>query len=379
MDKKWVAIWGNSLAYDDYKVTNYAKNVTVRYVIKPLISGNKIKIKFSNASGYESVVINKISVAKSLGEAKAIDFKTVTFDGKLYATIKEGDCLYSDPIDINIKRNEDITVSFYLESYTDMFTAVATTGPLSENHYFARGDYVFSNDIPLIVREQGCKVHFLDTVEVYTEDNNSAIVVFGDSITAQSWPEWLSLRMIDEGIENRTIIRRAVGGSRVLRQYECMNLKKYAKAGIIRFEQDIKTSGADRVFVLHGINDIIHPDGVKAFRPLSDLPTAEELIDGYRKYIEIAHKHDMKIYFATVLPFFGWRTYNDEKNAIREKVNNWIRNNNESDGYIEFADKIADVNNNLCLMGRFDSGDHLHPSFEGGKFLASVIPLEYLD
>ena len=45
MNKNWVAIWGNSLAYDDYKVSNYAKNMTVRYVIKPLINGEKIRLK----------------------------------------------------------------------------------------------------------------------------------------------------------------------------------------------------------------------------------------------------------------------------------------------------------------------------------------------
>ena len=40
--------------------------------------------------------------------------------------------------------------------------------------------------------------------------------------------------------------------------------------------------GANKIIIQHGINDIIHPVGedVNIFRPMSDLPTLEELKNG---------------------------------------------------------------------------------------------------
>ena len=57
------------------------------------------------------------------------------------------------------------------------------------------------------------------------------------------------------------------------------------------------------MIIQQGINDIIHPIGIETnpFRPMSDLPTAKELIDGYRYYIEEAKKLHLKVYMGTLL------------------------------------------------------------------------------
>ena len=97
-------------------------------------------------------------------------------------------------------------------------------------------------------------------------------------------------------------------------------------------------SGADTIIIQHGINDIIHPVGVQVnpFRPWSDLPTAQELIDGLRMYVEKAREYGLKVHIGTLLPIYGWRTYEPFRNDLRNAVNEWIRTTDEIDGYIDF-------------------------------------------
>ena len=124
--------------------------------------------------------------------------------------------------------------------------------------------------------------------------------------------------------------------------------------------------------ILQGINDIIHPVGVEVneFRPWSDLPTPQDLIEGYRFFIKEARKKNLKVYLGTLTPIKGWRTYEPFRNDIREQVNTWIRTTDEIDGYIDFDKVIKDENDPTLIKPIYDSGDHLHPSDAGMKEMA---------
>ena len=79
---------------------------------------------------------------------------------------------------------------------------------------------------------------------------------------------------------------------------------------------------------------------------------------------------------ATILPFKGWRTYNEERNRIRLTVNQWIRENKEADGYIEFDGALQDTSDTYALSAPYASADKLHPSTEGAQKMAQSIPSE---
>lgn len=376
--KKWVAVWGNAMSCDDFHPADYAKDITLRYVITTAMSGDKIRLRFSNPYGIEDVALSYVTVGRVNEDESVSDFVNVTFNGEKTAKICKGGSIYSDDIDFKVNFSDKFAVSIYLKDYTDMHSSISTKGPLG-NYMFAKGNVTEKSVLDPAVSEKMGHCYFLDSVEVLTDKNNKAAVVFGDSISAQSWPEWLALRLIDASRSDISVVRRAVSGSRVLREYTNLSLLKYAHAGIARFEADVTSvQGADRVFVLHGVNDIIHPKEGMLFRPMTDLPTAGELIEGYKKYIEIAHKHNLKIYIATITPFGGCGIYDDERNDIRLKVNEWISANNEADGYIDFAGAVCNPHSKNALLDLYDSGDHLHPSFDGGHALADSVPEEYL-
>ena len=68
------------------------------------------------------------------------------------------------------------------------------------------------------------------------------------------------------------------------------------------------------------INDLWHPRLDNPFSSIDELPTLEELINGYRVYIDLAHKHGIKIYFSTLLPCFPLETQYEGKIEIFDGV-----------------------------------------------------------
>lgn len=375
-NKKWVALWGNAPSYCERRTADYTKDTTLRYQITPTLSGGTIRLHFHNLLGQDDITLTKVSVAFST-DRREIDASTsvpVTFSGNRDVTIVKGTEICSDEIPFTVEAGKPFAVSIYLGEFTDMTSAVAPSGPLVHN-CFAKGDFCDAAQIP-IDKALGCNYYyFLYTIDVLTEASNHAIVAFGDSITAQSWPDWLTLRILETKDPSCSVIRRGIGGSRILREYSCHQTRHYGQSGLNRFERDIRSAaGADTVVVLHGINDIIHPDGVNPFRPMCDLPTAEDMIEGLRHYIAAAHNAGMKIYLATILPFKGWRTFNEERNTIRMTINQWIRTNKEADGFVDFDAALKNVNDPDALTPIYASGDKLHPSTEGAQKMAQTIP-----
>lgn len=380
-EKKWVAGWGAATSYTALNHADYFKDQTFRDVIFPTMDGQKIRLHFSNRYGTENATVSKVSVAASRGSHR-IDVETsvpVTFNGgQPSLTMSPGGEYVSDEVDFCVKAGEAFTVSMYFGQLTELRTGHSNNGPYIKK-YYAKGDWTEAEEIPLEALGENGPYVFLHTVDFLTEGDCKAIVAFGDSITAQPWPDCLAHRIYDAGIRNRAVIRKGIGGNRILRDYKWRIKKNWGEAGIKRFERDVTSvSGADRVFVLHGINDMLHPVEGSEICPLSELPTSEEIIEGLKTYVEIAHRHGMKIYLATVLPCPRIVGVPGERGEMRLKVNEWIRTNTLADGYIDFEQAVIMPGTLHEMRPEYDSGDHLHPSLAGAQRLAESIPEELI-
>ena len=260
-----------------------------------------------------------------------------------------------------------------------MRSVVYACGPLSEGLY-ANGDKTEDAHIDIETSRKTHLFYFLSNVSVLTDEENRAIVCYGDSITAQDWPDELALRCFTEGYHNTAIIRRATSGSRILREYHCLTYESYGLQGSNRFHHEVPTDGADVVIIQQGINDIIHPVGsdVNVFRPMSDLPSVEQLIDGLKTYIAQARSYGYRVYVGTLLPMGGWRTDAPFRQEMRHAYNDFIRTTDLIDGCIDFDAALRDPDNPNCFLPEYDSGDHLHPSSAGYRRMATQIPTEIL-
>ena len=96
---------------------------------------------------------------------------------------------------------------------------------------------------------------------------------------------------------------------------------------------------------MEGINDI----GQARENPT---PTAEDIIAGHKQIIERAHARGLKIYGATLTPFYGAAYYTEVGEAKRQAVNEWIRTSKAYDGVIDFDKATRDPSDPEEVPGR---------------------------
>lgn len=371
--KHWVSIWGNAASISDNKPERYTKDMTLRYPIYIPFSGESLRLTFDNFNGTEDVKISKATVLYKG------NFYPVFYHGEREMTIPAEGKIVTDALDIKVEAEDTLEVSFYFGEFAQMRASVVVDGPLSKG-YYTDGDQTETVTLNSATTRPTPQVYFLTNVSILTEKENRAIVCFGDSITAQAWPDYLKLRCKEEGFKHTAVIRRAVSGSRILRQYDCNAYECYGVSGDKRYPHDVPTDGADTVIILHGINDIIHPVGVEEneFRPWNDMPTVEELIEGFKGYVKIARELGYKVYAGTLLPIEGWRTDAPFRQDIRHTYNEFLRATDLVDGVIDFDKEMQDLQNPDRLIAEYDSGDHLHPGAVGHKKMSMIVPKELL-
>lgn len=376
---KWVTSWGIPTSYVTEGIGNLMEDTTFRHVFYNPIKGEKVRIRFTNKYGTEDVKIDSVSIGEWTGNGPNVKEGTLislslSQNGNI---IKAGEELTTDETEYTLEPQKNYVITYYFKDITKLATgynkfAQDTFAP----GWLGRGCYTDCETIPLANRREALSYVFLCGVEVLSDDNTNAVMAFGDSITARPWPDLLVRRINEAGYTNRSVVRMAIGGNRILRDYRNTLVRRgQGIAAVERFEMSInQVKGVDKVIMLEGINDIYHPFPGNALCDIDQLPTAEEMIEGYKICCDIAHKYGAKYYLCTILPTKHLTNHGLGKEEIRQKVNNWIRNNHIIDGYIEFDQAIADKNDPSIMAAEYDSGDLLHPNFEGSTLLCNTIP-----
>ena len=374
----WVTIWGNAQSTVLPHPAYYAKDITLRYPIFIPFDGNKLRITLDNFCCSEDVYINKVGISKGNKKCELLsDITYLTFNGNSDVTIKAHQQVISDEVSYEVLSDEYLVVSIYLSDFTNLTSGVDIVGPLSGG-YYAYGNQLERSVLDINLSRKTSWVYFLSNIDIYTSEENEAIICYGDSITSQDWPDYMLLSLRENNIKNVSVVRKAVSGTRVLRQYSCITYQSYGLCGKNRFIHEVSSvSGAKKIIIQHGINDIIHPVGeeVNPFRPMSDLPTTSELIDGIKYYLEEANKLGLKPYLGTLLPIYNWRTYAPFREKLKNDFNDWILSNSD---VIDFNNEVGElIDESYHFKDGCDCGDHLHPSKYAyelmGKFAAKKI------
>lgn len=373
---KWTAIWGNAMSIADSRPEGYGRDITLRYPVFSPFEGDKIRLTFDNICGTEDIEITKVTIAEEDSQKPS---GINAFGGRIKGetlkvlpgfVIPKGQKHVTSPIEFDVKADSKIVISFYLGNFTQMRSAVLVTGGLSEA-YFAMGDATEREVLDPETTKMTRWFYFLSDVDVYTEEQNRAVICYGDSITAQDWPDDLTSILRENNIKNTSVIRKAASGTRILREYSNITYNSYGLKGENRVPREFDVAGADAVIIQQGINDIIHPVGVEKnqFRPMSDLPTSDELIDGIRRYIKFATEKNLKVYLGTLLPIYGWRTYEDFREDLKNEFNSKLKSI-ENTTLIDFHKAVEDKEDSRKFAPGFDSGDSLHPSKKAYRRMA---------
>ena len=390
-DTEWVGTWSASPQpvwgpdfFAPASIPRSVRDQTIRQVARLSQGGDRLRVEFSNRYGDEAMTIGTAAIAMA-GKDGAIDAGSstpLTFGGEDSISIPPGALVWSDPVDFTVDDLTEVSVSIYLPDITPLTTwhnDGRQTAYISNNGDFT-GDETFEAATTTNARL------FLSGIQVEMEGDGRSIVLFGDSITDgdsstpnenNRWPDVLAERIVAAG-SDVGVLNEGISGARILRD-------RMGDNALARFEDDVLSHPqADTVVLMMGINDIGWPDSplVPEGEPA---PSAEDIIAGYKQLIARAHMNDMKIIGATLTPFENTFAggplssyYNEDKEAKREAVNDWIRNSGEFDGVVDFDALLRDESSPKKIKAEYDSGDHLHPNDAGYEAMANAVDLKML-
>ena len=166
---------------------------------------------------------------------------------------------------------------------------------------------------------------YLDAVTVRPRKGTGAVAALGDSITDgwhstidrnRRWPDYLARRLGTSGTEVKGVANAGIAGNKVL-------LDGPGESALNRAQRDaLSLPGVRTVFLFQGVNDIKAEPGA----------TSAGLIAGYRRLIDRAHAAGKCVVGATIAPYKGWQEWDPAGEAVRQRVNAFIRDSGEFDG-----------------------------------------------
>jgi len=375
----WVGTWAAAqveLAGADELQFRDMSGVTLRELLRTTIGGPRIRLHVSNTFGREPLVIADaaIAIAVSAGSSR-INPSTehwVTFNGRRAAAIPPGAEYVSDPIPIKVAPLTTLAVSIHFASLPKRQTGHPSSRATS---YSTPGDEVTATELSGARTSE--RWYFLGGADV-ERTRTYAIAVLGDSITDghgvvantdTRWTDYLAERLAKTS--PTAVLNLGIGGNRLLDDGVGPN-------AVARLDRDILSrDGVRYLIVFEGVNDLgmLTRDGPVS--PQQHLAIVQQMIAGYAQIIARAHNLGIKVIGATITPF-GFSAYchpDRLSEADRRELNDWIRARGNFDAVLDFDSMLRDPSHPDRLRHEFDSGDGLHPSGAGYRFMGYGVPL----
>lgn len=354
---------------------------TVRQILYPDLDGREARLHLSNRYGSQPLVVERATLARSdgAGGLTAGKIAAVTFGGRAGLTLPPGAEADSDPIALPVVRDRALAVSLTLGPRQTMQAWHRIANRV--NFISIPGDHAATASAADF---RGRTTHYAWITQLSVPSTGTgSLVAIGDSITdglrstfgaRHSWPEDLARRAAAEGLPPLAVLNAGISGNRLLSDSPC-----YGERLIGRFDHDAAMlPGVRAVILLIGINDI----DFAATPPRRDLDcdaphtqvAANDLIDGYKRVIEDAHRRGLRIFGGTLTP----AALPPAREALRESVNQWIRHGGGFDGVVDFDAALRDPRHPARLLPAYNSGDGIHPSDAGYAAMAKAVPLTRL-
>ncbi len=357
----WVGTWATAVEATgerDMPKTTTLANTTLRQVIRVSLGGERLQLCLSNVFGDGDVDVKDVYIADA-GEGSRIDADSatrVTFGGKNAFTMKKGASLVSDDIAYRLRPQQRLAVTI---SFGERVPQHATSHRGSRtNSYIAQG--VVGSTETFKPFETVAHWYYLSALNVWT--GKDAVAVLGDSITdgrgsttdAQNrWTDTLSRHLGDGEADEAPrmgVLNLGIGGNSLLKG-------GLSHPGVLRFDRDILAQrGVSRLIVLIGVNDIA---GTREKHE----EKCRTLELAYAHLIDRAHVAGIGVWLGTITPMKGNGCFSDEREAMRQRLNAWIRANTTVEGVIDFDELVRDPADTQRLLPRYSQdGLHLTPA-----------------
>jgi lysophospholipase L1-like esterase len=422
--KQWITTWGTSPAESGRSAAEQTlglapqtfNNQTIRMIVHTSIGGDSIRIRFTNAypSGlqpsplpqclcaptnrYVNIQEAHVALQSSGAAISALTDRMLTFNGELSVILPPNGEVLSDPISLRVPAQSDLAISMYVTPVTGATAnqIYAARHPVAlQTSYIASAPGNFTNDVDGTSFDQTTNQwFFISDVEVQTNKSTSTIVAFGDSLTDgfsvdgstlntnTRYPDFLARRLIADH-SSMGVVNAGISGNQLYYDSPWVGLTNsifapFGQNGIARFSKDaLDKPGVSHIIVCEGINDLIY-----SYNTIPSLPknvyqtTVDQIINGYKQMIQMAHERDIEIFGATLPPTGASPLSNATIESMRQEVNDWIREECAFDAVIDFDAALADPSNPSRINPAYNSGDGLHPNAAGYQAMAAAIDLK---
>lgn len=379
----WVATWATATEYTgkgDMPKSGTLDGKAIRQIVHVSIGGKTLRLHLSNEYSKEPVEIKSVFVADIVESEDikvadiGIDIQPKTarylkFNGKRNLTIAAGETAVSDPVAYDLKPLQRLAITI---SYGKTPVNATSHRGSRTTSYIINGEAKPKTTFTNIEREDHW--YNIATIDVIANDC-SAIACIGNSITdgrgtttnlQNRWTDFFAKTLqASETTSNLAVLNLGIGGNSVF-------YGGLSDPAVKRFDRDcLEQAGVKTIVVYEGINDLGGTNNDAEAR-------AAKIIECYKEFIRKAHQRGMKIYGATIAPYFGSFYDNGDffREAARQTINKWIRESGQFDGVIDFDSVLRDPANPSKMNPAYHCGDWLHPNPAGfeamGKFAARI-------
>jgi lysophospholipase L1-like esterase len=382
-DGHWVATWGcgsqlteNSASQNNLPPAPLAYS-TLRQFVHTTVGGQHLRVRFSNAYGTNSVVMNSVHIALAAGTGSAangvINTATdtaLTFHGAPSVIIPPGVVALSDPVDFKLPSITNLAITIY---YGYVSPNILSVGTITGHPGSRTTSYIVASNVVSAASMTGASTtkhwYTIAGVDVLADNSSRALVILGDSITDgrgstddanNRWPDNLAQRLAtNPPTAGVAVVNMGIGGNAIF--------GGLGPAAVNRFDRDVvNQSGVRYLIVFEGVNDIGYAG--------SDMSTATNLIAAYTQFANKAHARHIQAYGATITPFGGNSYYSTLHESERQFVNAWMRTNAVFDGVVDFDAVVRDPATPVNLLPAYSS-DGLHLTPAGYQVMADAFDL----
>lgn len=384
-EPRWFSAWAS--AHNVGREVPGLSGGAVRLIVRPALSGQSLRIKFSNIRGTAPAVFSAAYVGVSGRGASVVagTNRQLTFNGAAGLTLAPDDMVWSDPIRFDVTAFQRLAISLDVASASDV--SMHTLG-LAANYRADRpraaessadGFAAMAPNAPdSTVHEY--PMYWLAAVDVLSASAGGTVVAVGDSWidgrcsttengvvrpdVYQRWIDVLAARLAGQpGSQPRAVVNAGIGGNRIIPG------GGNGPPTLQRLERDVlERAGATHVIFLQGMNDIGGGN------------SAAQITAAMQQIIDRVHARGLKIAGGTLFPLARpdlarWTRQMEEQ---RLAVNAWIRTQATYDRVIDFDRLMSGgpvYDGNQSLKPEFACDDNVHPNAAGYRAMGEFVDL----
>jgi len=375
--KHWVATWATAeqvVEPHNCPPAPGLENNSIRQIVQTSISGKVVRVKFSNEFSQGPVTINAVEIAKAATAGASSDIVagtevSLTFNGSKSVTIQPGELVTSDPVKFPMGTRQNVAITMHLGQASST-SVTGHPGSRTDSYLIEGQGSDFTNAV------KTAHWYIINAIEIQAEKKARAIVVLGNSITdgrgsttneQNRWTDNLSRRLLANKKTSRvSVLNMGLGGN-------CILNGGLGPTGKSRYPRDLfQQEGVKYIILFEGVNDLGgYGDAISK---------ANQIQEVYKQIIAEAHERGIKVYGAPVMQFKGNNYYNENHEAGRQQLNQWIRTSGYFDGVIDFDAAMGNPADPAQLNPKYlFENDYLHPNAEGYVQMGNCIDLKLFE